>query len=167
MQHSWQEPGSPARASLVELAHSSSLPIQAWVSCAMLWLSPSDHGVMQILLPSSARGLLFIFINIINHLLVIHSCWEPKGLTLTPALASPSVTCGGTEIKNASEPGRCSQASRMQEKAGTSYFGQLGMESLKNSLGLSMCFQNSKSMCYTIHPSFIFHFYHHHKEVIN
>lgn len=70
-------------------------------------------------------------------------------------------------IKNAFEPERCSQASRMQEKAGTSYFDQLGKESLKNSLGLSMCFQNSKSMCYTIYPSLIFHFHHHHKEVIN
>lgn len=92
---------------------------------------------------------------------------EPKVLTLPPALASPSVTWGGTVIKNALETGRCSQASRMQEKAGTSYFGQLGKETLKNSLGLSVCLQNSKRMCYTIHPPLIFHFHHHHKEVID
>lgn len=123
---------------------------------------------------SCANSSSFLFQKISIHFHQYHNppfsdsfLLEPKGLTLPPALASPSVIWGGTVIKNALEPGRCSQASRMQEKAGTSYFGQLGKESLKNSLGLSMCFQNSKSICYTLHPSLIFHFNYHHKEVID
>lgn len=47
------------------------------------------------------------------------------------------------------------------------YFGQLGKKSLENSLGLSVCFQNSKGMCYILCPSLIFQFHHCHKEVIN
>lgn len=76
-----QEPGTRAHAYLVVVAHRSPLPTHPyipWVSCAVLWLSLSEHGVMQIQLPSSARGFLFIFINSINHLSVIHSHWNQR-----------------------------------------------------------------------------------------
>lgn len=65
-----------AHASLVVVAHSSPLPTHPympWVFNAVFWLPLSDHGAMQIQLPSSARGFLFIFINSIKRLSVIHS----------------------------------------------------------------------------------------------
>lgn len=76
-----QEPGTRAHAALVVVAHRRPLPTHPYkplMSCAMLWLSLSNHGVMQIQLPSSARGFLFIFINSINHLSAIHSHWNQR-----------------------------------------------------------------------------------------
>lgn len=143
----------PSKTSLGVLCHALVVPFRSWVdtnSACFLYQGISINFHQYHKRSFSASFLL-----------------ETKGLTLLPALVSPSVTCGGTVIKNTLETGRCSQASRIQEKAGTSYFDQLGKKSLKNSLRLTVCFQNSKSMCYTIHPSLIFHFHHHHKEVID
>lgn len=65
-----------ACAVLVVLVYCSLSPTHlniSWVSCGVLQLSLSGHGVMQIQLPSSAKRFLLIFINSISHILVIHS----------------------------------------------------------------------------------------------